>query len=62
MSFVRRVARGLHALARPAAAEQDAADEVEHFLQEAAAEHRSQGMSDREALRAARLEVGSPTG
>jgi hypothetical protein len=62
MSFVRRVARGLHALARPAAAEQDAADEVEHFLREAAAKHRSRGMSDCEALRAARLEVGSPSG
>ena len=62
MSFVRRVARGLHALARPAAAEQDAADEVEHFLQEAAAELRSRGMSDGEAMRAARLEVGSPSG
>jgi putative ABC transport system permease protein len=62
VSVIRRVVRGLGALARPAAAEQDAADEVAHFLQEAAAEHRARGLSDQEALRAARLELGSPTG
>ena len=62
MSFLRRVVRGFGALTRPAVAEQEAADEVAHFLQEAAAEHRARGLSDQEALRAARLELGSPTG
>ena len=62
MSFLRTLARGLRALARPAAADRDAADEVEHFLHEAAAEHRTRGLSDDAALRAARLELGSPTG
>jgi putative ABC transport system permease protein len=62
MSFLRTLARGLRALARPAAADQDAADEVAHFLHEAAAEHRTRGLSDDAALRAARLELGSPTG
>ena len=62
MSFVRRVIRGFGALTRPAIAEQEAADEVAHFLQEAAAEHRARGLSDQDALRAARLELGSPTG
>jgi putative ABC transport system permease protein len=56
------MARGIGALARPAVAEQDTADEVEHFLQEAAAEHRARGLSDQEAMRAARLELGSPIG
>jgi putative ABC transport system permease protein len=62
VSFVHRVLRGFGALTHPATAEQDAADEVAHFLQEAAAEHRARGLSDQEALRAARLELGSPTG
>ncbi len=62
MSLLRRLVRGFRALARPAVAEQDAADEVAHFLQEAATEHRARGLSDQEAMRAARLELGSPAG
>ena len=62
MSLLRRVARGLRALAQPDAADREAADEVEHYLREAAAALRARGLSEQEALRAARLELGSPTG
>jgi putative ABC transport system permease protein len=62
MSFLRTLGRGLRALVRPGGADRDAADEVEHFLEQAAVEHRARGLSDQEALRAARLELGSPTG
>jgi putative ABC transport system permease protein len=62
VSLLRRVARGLRALAQPDAADREAADEVEHYLREAAAALRARGLSEQEALRAARLELGSPTG
>ena len=47
---------------RPDLAERETADEVEHYLREAAAAHRALGLSEQEALRAARLELGSPAG
>jgi putative ABC transport system permease protein len=62
MTLLRRVTLGLRALTRPDLAERETADEVEHYLREAAAAHRALGLSEREALRAARLELGSPAG
>jgi putative ABC transport system permease protein len=62
MTLLRRLTLGLRALARPDLAERETADEVEHYLREAAAAHRALGLSEQEALRAARLELGSPAG
>lgn len=61
VSAWRRLSRGIRALVRPSAAEREAADEIEHFLEEAAAAHRARGLSRPEAIRAARLELGSVT-
>ena len=43
------------------AADQDAADEVEHYLEEATAAGMASGLSPQDARRAARLELGSPS-
>jgi putative ABC transport system permease protein len=56
------LARGFGALTRPAATDQDVADEVQHYFEEATAVHLARGLSPEEARRAARLEVGSLTG
>jgi putative ABC transport system permease protein len=58
----RRLVRGLAALARREQDQQDVADEVEHYVEQSAAEHRRRGLSPEEARRAARLELGSPLG
>ena len=57
----RRVAAGVRALARPSAADRDVADEVDAYLEEAAAAHVARGLAPDEALRAARLELGGTT-
>ncbi|MBA3259868.1 MAG: ABC transporter permease [Gemmatimonadales bacterium] len=62
MSLWRRLARGLRALTHRSAADRDLADEVQHYLEQAAAAHQAQGLSPEAALRAARLELGSETG
>ena len=62
MTLLRTVTHGLRALVHQDLAERDAADEVEHYLREAAKAHRARGLSEQEALRAARLELGSPVG
>src|SRR5262245_16740440 len=59
MSLWRQLTRGLRALTRRAAADRDIADEVQHYLDEAVAAHTARGLSPQEALRAARLELGS---
>ena len=58
MSVWRHLAHGARALIRRSDAERDAADEIRHFLDEAAAEHQARGLSRREALRRVRLEHG----
>ena len=58
MSLRRQFARGLRALIHPGAADRDVADEVQHFLEQAAAAHRARGLSPEAALRAARMELG----
>ncbi|MBL8985350.1 MAG: ABC transporter permease [Gemmatimonadetes bacterium] len=59
--FWRQLTRGLRALLDRRATDRDLTDEVDHYLAEAAAAHRAAGLSPAEALRAARLEVGSVT-
>src|ERR1041385_2621222 len=58
VSLRRQFARGLRALIHPGAADRDVADEVQHFLEQAAAAHRARGLSPEAALRAARMELG----
>jgi len=58
----RQLTRGLRGLFQRRAADQDAADEVADYLEQAAAAHRARGLSPAEALRAARLELGNVTG
>src|SRR5687768_15034094 len=57
----RQVARGMRALFDRSAADRDVSDEVEHYLEQAAAAHRAAGLSPADAARAARLEVGNVT-
>jgi len=61
MSLWRQLTRGVRALAHRSAADQDVADEVEHYLEQAAAAHLRRGLSPEEALRAARIELGNVT-
>jgi putative ABC transport system permease protein len=60
MSLWRQLSRGVRVLANRTAADQDVADEVEHYLDEATAAYEAQGLSTEEARRAARRHVGSP--
>jgi putative ABC transport system permease protein len=60
MSLWRHLRHGARGLADRTAADRDTADEVEHFLSEAAAEHEAHGVSPREARRLARLQAGNP--
>ena len=62
MSLWRQLRRGLSVLTHRAAAEREVADELEHYLEQAAGAHRARGLAPAEALRAARLELGSVTG
>ncbi len=60
MSLWRQLTRGLRVLIQKQAADRDAGDEVEHYLQQAADAGVANGLSPEEARRAARLELGSP--
>jgi len=61
MSLWRQVTRGLRGVFREEAAHRDTADEVAHYMDEAAAELRAGGMSSADAKRAALIEAGNPT-
>src|SRR5436190_5397959 len=61
-SLWRQLIRGIRALTRSSAADQDVADEVQHYLDQATAAHRARGLSRADAVRAARLELGNVTG
>src|ERR1700689_2704528 len=61
MSLWRQFTRGCSVLIHGHAADQDAADEVEQYLEEAAAAGMARGLSPQDARRAARLELGSPS-
>src|SRR5579872_1916703 len=61
MSPWRQISRGLRALSRRRAADQDIADEVQNYLEEAAAALVAGGASPDAARRAARVEFGNAT-
>src|SRR5918995_1160754 len=60
MSLGRQISRGLRTMLRPADAEQDLSDEVEHYIDQATAAFLATGLSLEEARRAARLQCGHP--
>jgi predicted permease len=59
MSFLRQVIRGLRALTNRSAADQEIADELQHYVDEATDAWGARGLSRARARRAARLEMGS---
>ena len=61
MSLWRQFTRGLRVLRNRKAADQETADEVSHYLEEATAAFVARGLLPDEARRAARLELGSTT-
>jgi putative ABC transport system permease protein len=61
MSLRTQITHGFRSLLRRNADDRDVADEVDHYLAEAADAYRAQGLSDPEAERAARLDLGSRT-
>jgi len=61
MSLRTQIVHGVRSLFRRAPSDHDLADEVEHYLAEATAAYRQQGLSDADAHRAARLDLGSRT-
>jgi putative ABC transport system permease protein len=61
MSFLRRFARGFRALSNRSAVDRDLSDEIDHFVEQAAAIHIANGVPRETALRAARLELGGVT-
>jgi putative ABC transport system permease protein len=61
MSLWRQLTHGLRSLIHRAPVDQDIADEVQQYFEEAAAACRARGLSVEEAKRAARLEVGNVT-
>jgi putative ABC transport system permease protein len=61
MSIWRQLARGLRALTNRRAADQDIAEEVENYLEQATAALEASGISPDEARRAVRLDLGNAT-
>ena len=61
MSLWRQLTRGFSTLLHGHAADQDVADEVEHYLEQATASFMDSGLSPEDARRAARLELGNPS-
>ena len=51
MFLWRQLTRGLHALTHRDAADRDVADEVDHYLEQATAEHLARGLSPADARR-----------
>ena len=61
MSFLRQLKHGLRSLTSRTARDQEVADEVDQYFEEATAELMARGLSEQEARRTARLESGSRT-
>jgi putative ABC transport system permease protein len=61
MSLWRQIARGSRVLARRRSADQDIADEVRHYVDQATSALVARGLDPREARRAAELEIGNAT-
>ena len=61
MALWRQLTRGIRALTQRDAADRDVTDEVEHYLEQAAADLETRGLSPDEARRTARQQLGSVT-
>jgi len=61
MLLWRQITRGFRVLTHRAAADQDVADEVEHYIEQATANLIASGLTPAEARRAAQLEYGNQT-
>jgi putative ABC transport system permease protein len=61
MSFWRQLQRGLRVLVNRRVADQELADEVEHYLEQSTEEFVARGLAPEEARRAAGLEMGNAT-
>jgi len=59
VSLWHQLRHGLQALIHRRAADNNIAEEAQHYLEELAAQHQASGMPPAEALRAARLDMGS---
>ena len=60
MSLWRQISHGLRVLIHPTDADNDLADEVQHYLDQATAESIARGLSPDDARQAARNELGNP--
>ena len=58
MSLWRHLTRGLRVITNRSAADQEVADEVQHYVEQATAELMASGLSHEDARRAVRLELG----
>jgi len=61
MSLWRQLSRGLRALVLRSATDRDIADEIEQYVDDAAAAFEASGLSPEDARRAARRQLGSVT-
>jgi len=61
MSLWRQLTRGLRGLTKQSAADQEVADEVQHYTEQATAELVARGLSPEAARRAVQLELGNAT-
>src|SRR5262245_31123806 len=61
MSLWRQVRLGLRGLVRGADVDREIDDELQHYFEQAVAEHEGRGLSPESARRAARREVGNVT-
>ena len=61
MAMWRQLSRGLRALMHRSEADQEVADEVQHYLEQATQARMAEGLSRAEARRAAQLEIGGVT-
>ncbi|MDQ6830938.1 MAG: ABC transporter permease [Gemmatimonadota bacterium] len=61
MSLWRQLSRGVRALVHRSATDRDASDEVRFYLDQATAAYVARGLSDDDALRAAKLDLGGVT-
>ena len=61
MSVWRQVTRGIRMLGNRRAADQEIAEEVNHYLEESTAMFAARGLTPDEARRAARMEIGNET-
>jgi len=61
VSFWRQVTRGIRVLGNRRAADEEIAEEVNHYLEESTAMFAARGLTPDEARRAARMEIGNET-